>query len=72
MSRYKWKQDMRISFCYSLEPGDHLASFRTKTALVRGLETFCGKEISFMWKEGLPSGYKNSYLLSVKMISRTF
>jgi hypothetical protein len=41
------------------------------TALVRGVETFCGKEISFMWKEGLPSEYKNSHLLSVKKISRT-
>jgi len=36
--------------------------------LVKELEAFCGKEISFMRKEGLPSGHKNSYLLSVKKI----
>jgi len=62
---------MRISFCYSLETVDHHASFQMITALVRGLEMFCGKEITFMRKEGLISGYKNSYLLSVETISRT-
>jgi len=41
-------------------------------ALVGGLGAFCGKAISFMRKEGLTSGHKNSYLLSVKKISRQF
>ena len=66
------KQDMRISFCYSLEPLDHHASFQMTAALVGGLGAFCGKAISFMRKEGLTSGHKNSYLLSVKKISRQF
>ena len=39
---------MRISFRHSLEPVDQHVGFQMTTALVRELETFFGKEISFM------------------------